>query len=294
MSTKYNNLPKDRWLVQEALAKVALGPEGFSKWVKDNYEEFDTPFFNLLRKMREYTEKPEQDASLGKTFRFLESCFQKMFDFDGEYGSIVITEDNFKTYWEKSSKYLQTNRARHAIPILEALLFFFKQTNKSSKYIESTYSNLGIAYAQVAVNAKALKNLFAGLTMAKQNNSKDLAMILSNIAMVHGAMGKHKEALEYHQEALEVSRIQGRKDLEMKHLNNLAIANMDNNSLEEAIKNQTQALKIAQDTGDKRAMSDGLARMGLLCAFTGNVEEAKDMCAKALDINSKNPFTGGE
>ncbi|WP_372369141.1 tetratricopeptide repeat protein [Candidatus Uabimicrobium sp. HlEnr_7] len=294
MSSKYENLPKDRWLVQEALKKVALGPEGFSKWVKSRYDEFDTPFFNLLRKMGEYTEKPGQSAELNKTFRFLETCFQKMFDLDGEYGSIIITEDNYKEYWDKASQYLQTDRARHAIPVLEALSFFFKQTSKSNKYIGSLHSNLGTAYAQVGSNLKALKNLFLALEIAKKNNSHDLAMILSNIAMVHGAMGKHKEALDYHNQALEISRQQGRKDLEIKHLSNLAIANMDSNSLEEAIKNQTEALKIAQDINDKRAISDGMARMGLLCAFTGNLEEAKDLCSKALDINSKNPFSGGE
>lgn len=290
--TNNDRLPKDRRLVQDALREVAFGPESFMKWVRKNHDEFDVPFFNLLRKMREYTEKSD-DPALGKTFRFLETCFQKMFDLDGEYGSIVVTEDNYNEYIKKASRHLETNRAHHAIPLLEAVNMFFGQNNKEQG-LESIYSNLGIAYAQGNKPKRALDNLHKALSIAQKSNSRNVGMIFSNLAMTYSATGDYKECISYHEKALEIARKENQKEMQIKHLSNLAIANMDNGNLEKAINNQTEALRIAEETNNTRAVSDGLTRMGILCACAGNVKEANNLCTKALDLHSNDPFSGGE
>ena len=278
------NMPKDRWLIQEALKRVPDGAENFMQWVQANYDQFDPEFFNFLRKLTNYAEQ-SGDQALLKTFGFLDKCFQKMFAHNS-LPPTVATEENYQQLWQQACQYLSKGQVGAALVLFKTLLIFFSLQQKND-FLKPVYSNLGIAHAQLGQPVEAIQCLHKALELTPVDISVDREKILANLGAAYQQKRDYQEALEFHQKALDIARQRNDELFQIEHLSAIAIVEIDRQELVSAIDHQKEALHLAEKLADRRHIVESLTRLAVLYTMTEQPLEAKEYSEKALVYNQE-------
>jgi tetratricopeptide (TPR) repeat protein len=91
---------------------------------------------------------------------------------------------------------------------------------------------------------------------------QEKARILTILGYSQQWMGNHQKALNFHQEALELSRQTQDQTCEVANLNHLSRLNWRNNDYNSAINHAQRALILARQTGDKKGEAYSLVSLG--------------------------------
>lgn len=279
-------IPLDRELVQESLKKVAEGPEALMKWAKEHADQIDQKFINQLHRMVEYSEKNRQ-PQLSKTFAFLEQCFSKMFAMDASPVAIAITKENFAEHFAKASDLLRQGKAKMALGLLQMLDLFLVQNPQGNAKTVIT-ANLGIAYSLLEQYEPAMEHLQAALQAPDlPENAKE--KVVSNLGILERGRGHVEQAIQYYHQALDLA--QQRQDLAMAftHLNNLALAYLEQKDLARCLQYQEQALQVAKQLKKPVWQQDCMARLAVIYGMQGNTKRCQELCHEGLNINIPKP-----
>ena len=272
-------MPRDRWLVQEGLKKVAEGPQAFTEWARQ--QTIDTKFMKMLSDMCDYAQKHNQ-SEIAKTFTFLHTCFQKLFQLPIETGTIAIGPENFKEVWNKANHYLQIGKPEEAVRLWEPIqLYLAMQQNAIQQGLAD--ANLGITYAQLRQQGKAL----VFLKKASQNRAVPVLAqqkIWANLGTLYRDMGNVVQSVASYHKALELARDSNDIVLQVAHLQSLALLHVDQQEIGNAMVCQEEAYRIAQATEDKQIIQDAMTRLALLEGARGNPDGCKKLCEEALKL----------
>lgn len=278
--SKPENLPQDRVTIQEALQKIGEGPQAFMEWARQH--PVDNKFMNLLGKMVDYTER-QGKQELHRTFAFLQSCFQKVWNLSEQTGMIAVGPENFREMWDKASKYMQRGKSREAAMVWEGIaLFLVAQPNQ--KYQVMVDANLGVAYAHMKQNDKAISYLQKALqqpTLSAAEQQK----VWANLGTVYRDMGNGDKALESYQHALEIAKQEHDVAMQISHWQSLALVRLDRGELAQAKTYQEEACTLAANLGNQRLHQDALTRLALLIGMQGDGVKCKQLCEMALQIS---------
>ncbi len=280
MEKQQERMPMDRWLVQESLKHIAMGPKAFMQWASGHASLIDQKFINQLKKMAEFSRKNNQEEQ-AKAFEFLEKCINKMFALEAFAGPISVTEENFQKNYTTGLEYLKKNRAQYAIPYFHALLLFLNQ-KPDPRTQAILYGNLGTAYAQIGEKEKGLEYLKNSLGFPLPESEQE--KIYANLGTLCRDMEKFSLSLEYHRKALDLAQKLNIRETQFVHLSNLALVYLDQKEIDKSLACQKEAMDIAKELKNETWIKDCMTKMALLYALQGDKDHCKEFCEKGLSL----------
>ena len=108
--------------------------------------------------------------------------------------------------------------------------------------------------------------------------------ILSELGNIHCLLSETCKAIDYYQQALQISREIGDRRFEGANLGNLGAAYADLSDPLKAIEHYQQALTIAREIGDRRFEGANLGNLGIVYANLGESRKAIEHYQQALTI----------
>lgn len=279
-----DHIPQDSWLIRESLQKVTEGPQALMQWAQEHHDYIDSKFMRLLEKMIEYAKK-NNNPQHEQTFSFLKNCFEKMFDFS-DSAPIAVSRENFAEIWQQASQKLQQGKAQAAMKTFETLSVFLAH-HPDLKYQTQLHANLGIAYAQLNYKEKSIAHLQKALAISSPGLQKE--KILANLGTVYRDQKQLVQAFTSYQQAFNIA--EERHDLQMQviHLNHMALTKLDERDMEQAIAYQQQACTLARQLANSRLLQDSLTRMALLMGLSGQPQRCQEICQEALQLTPDPP-----
>jgi tetratricopeptide (TPR) repeat protein len=110
------------------------------------------------------------------------------------------------------------------------------------------------------------------------------AIHLGNLGNAYAGLGEMRRAIDFYQNALNISREIGDRHGEGNRLGNLGSAYADLGETEQAINYHQQALIIAQEIGDRRGEGHRLGNLGSAYTDLGKAQRASDFYQRSLAI----------
>ena len=124
-----------------------------------------------------------------------------------------------------------------------------------------------------------------GVKAAKESDDRyNEGAFLGNLGLAYRDLGQVEKAIEYHKQALEISREIGHRQGEGNHLGNLGIAYNDLGQVEKAIEYYEQALEISREIGHRHNEGIWLGNLGVAYRDLSQVEKAVDYVKQSLAI----------
>ena len=120
--------------------------------------------------------------------------------------------------------------------------------------------------------------------LKKINDKRELVRILKEIGIIHFFLSELREAIEYYEQSLKISREIGDRSGESTALRILGLAYAELGETLKAIKYYEQALKISREIGDRMGEGNALWNMSLALNEIGNRTQAIERAKSALTI----------
>jgi tetratricopeptide (TPR) repeat protein len=117
---------------------------------------------------------------------------------------------------------------------------------------------------------------------------------LDNIGGIYRSLGQYQEALEYHQQALDIQREVGDRAGEGATLNSIGVVYDSLGQYQEALEYYQQALDIRREVGDRAGEGTTLNNIGGIYDVLGQYQDALKTCQQALDIRREVGDRAGE
>lgn len=118
--------------------------------------------------------------------------------------------------------------------------------------------------------------------------------LLGTVGCAYYRLGDARKAIEYHEQALKISREIGDRQAEGQDLGNLGLAYHRLGDARKAIDYGEQALKILREIGDRHGEGAALGSLGLAYARLGEVRKAIDFYEQGLGIARETGDRRGE
>jgi tetratricopeptide (TPR) repeat protein len=146
--------------------------------------------------------------------------------------------------------------------------------------------NLGCAYAILGQAKRAIEYHEQALAISREiSDRRGEGANLGNLGQAYADLGQAERAIEYHERALSISREIGDRRAEGNTLGNLGTAYAALGQVERAIEYHQQALSISREIGDRRAEGADLGNLGNAYRALGQVQRAIEHYQQALVIS---------
>jgi tetratricopeptide (TPR) repeat protein len=145
--------------------------------------------------------------------------------------------------------------------------------------------NLGNAYAALGEARRAIEYHQQALAISREiGDRRGEGSDLGNLGNAYYSLGEARRAIEHHQQALAISREAGDRCTEGNTLGALGNAYAALGEARRAIEYHQQALAIHQEIGDRRMEGNALGNLGLAYAALGEARRAIEYLEQALAI----------
>ena len=194
-------------------------------------------------------------------------------------------------YWRKSD-------------YTKALEYYFKALKideelRNKNGIARHLCNIGLVNRDQGDYPMALEYSFKALKIAEElENKNGIAICLGNIGIVYWTQGDNQRALDYYFKALKIDQALENKNGILRHLGNIGGA-YDNQGVAQsdpfkkeylfikALNYYFQALKIAEELGDKNAQAQNLGNIGKVYAEQKNYARALEFFSSTQKIQEE-------
>ena len=155
------------------------------------------------------------------------------------------------------------------------------------KHREGTHvGNLGLAYQALGRPREAIQYHMRALKISREvGDKKGEASDLGNLGLAYAAVTEVRTAIEYYEQALAISRAIGDRRGEGGHLGNLGLAYAMLGRDAQAVEYYERALEISREVGDRRAEGNSLGNLGNVYARLSKPEKAIEYYEQALAIS---------
>jgi tetratricopeptide (TPR) repeat protein len=159
------------------------------------------------------------------------------------------------------------------------------QAQNNLTYQGSHLGNLGIAHRRLGETHKAIEYYQQALEISREIGDRvGEGNRLGNLGIAYRRLGEAHKAIEFYKQALEIIREVGDRRLEGYHLGNLGVAFYDLAEIHKAVEYFQQALKISREVDDRRWEGIHLGNLGDAYRQLGEYESAKEHLSQALKI----------
>ncbi len=154
---------------------------------------------------------------------------------------------------------------------------------------------MGLAHDRLAEVDKAIEYHEQALVISREiGDRRGEGNRLGNLGLAYADLGKIGKAIEYYEKALLIQREIGDKRGEGNQLGNLGLVYADLGKIDKAIEYYEKALVIQREIGDRRGEGTALGNLGLAYAGLGKIDKAIEYYEKALVISREIGDRGGE
>ena len=183
---------------------------------------------------------------------------------------------------------------------LETLMENFPDNQKykkmSEKIIKAETANdllgEGNDYYAKSDYKQALEFYEKSLAISKDlGDRKDEANAIGNIGLVYQSKGDYKQALEFYEKSLAISKNLGDRQGEAYAINDKGNVYSYKGDYKQALEFYEKSLAISKDFGDRQGEANALMGKGNVYESKGNYKKALDFYKKSLAINEE--FEGG-
>lgn len=129
------------------------------------------------------------------------------------------------------------------------------------------------------------------------NQMLDLAVIhhkdslasraLSLMGLIYDYKIETDSSRYFHNKAIQYSQLTNQKNAESVAYNNLAILEWNAQNFEATLENLQNALRIAEETGNKEMQGTSLGNIAVICLRMTQYRKAIDYCFKAIELNAE-------
>ena len=160
---------------------------------------------------------------------------------------------------------------------------------------ETDLGNLGNAYADLGETRKAIEYHDQALAISREiGDRRGEGAGLGNLGLAYAGLGETRKAIEYHDQALAIAREIGDRQNEGEFLCNLGKACLDLNETDKAIEHCTQSLDLVRKIEYRKIEGEALCTLGKAYTNLGEIDKALDHCDQALKIFEKMEYRRGE
>ncbi|HMK06629.1 MAG TPA: tetratricopeptide repeat protein, partial [Flavobacterium sp.] len=285
MRANYNDSEKSYYDLNEMLGELAL--KNYKKnnntpKVKKEYAIWLAAYHQSLASHYSHTGQSEKGlVSIDKAIVLLKS---------------IQSEELYIAYLAKAVIYIGMKQETKAIPLIfDSLKFFEKNTKYYNDQVATSYIILGKVYFE---QKKYEKTISCNLTAIKYyQTSKEPAQYTAYmkcgayllIGDSYNMLKKYKEAANYYNLSLDLSKKEGVTMLLCRSLSSLANVQLSLSNLDEAEKLYAEALSMnsASMPIDNRVLTNIYAGLGDLYLKKRNYAKASEYAGKAFEISKK-------
>ncbi len=153
--------------------------------------------------------------------------------------------------------------------------------------VATALGNIGLVYREMGRLREGLQAHQDALLEQEIGDRQGEAIQLNNIGLVYRDMGRPEEALQAHQDALEIAGEIGYRLGEASTICNIGVVYRRMGRLKEALQAHQDAFKIDQEIGYRLGQAQNLGNIGNVYANMGRREEALQAHQKALKIDQE-------
>lgn len=181
----------------------------------------------------------------------------------------------------------QLGNSRDAIFAYERAIEIFKKTGEPKQQAK-TEINLGIAYKDLNLYAKALDNLYKGsLVLDSIGLKKPLATAYNSIGNIHRELGTMDLAYEYLNEALSLKNELNLYSSAASTLHNIGLWYFANEDFNQSKITLLEALKQKKQHSSESSWASTLAKLGEIYLKQDSIAMARDYMEQSLQIREK-------
>ena len=218
-----------------------------------------------------------------------------------------MASENNESSSEATYMVLKAEEMRSKENIDEAMIYLNKAKRMNRKLGDQQLEALileqfGLCYLERDDYEKAMKNAGEAIEMFRQLPGQTAragnANCLVTLASIHRKLGKHEEAIQYQEEAIEilkklrnespdlklpVERLSDEKSLAVAY-GNMGETYMDLGEYKKGLELCQEALKINRNIGDKLGEAEGLHNIGNAYCFLGEARKCIQYCQQSKRI----------
>ena len=218
-----------------------------------------------------------------------------------------MASENNESSSEATCMVLKAEEMRSKENIDEAMIYLNKAKRMNRKLGDQQLEALileqfGLCYLERDDYEKAMKNAGEAIEMFRQLPGQTAragnANCLVTLASIHRKLGKHEEAIQYQEEAIEilkklrnespdlrlpVERLSDEKSLAVAY-GNMGETYMDLGEYKKGLELCQEALKINRNIGDKLGEAEGLHNIGNAYCFLGEARKCIQYCQQSKRI----------
>jgi tetratricopeptide (TPR) repeat protein len=134
----------------------------------------------------------------------------------------------------------------------------------------------------------------SGSDPESNRNASSQINILNELGMAYDSLSEYNRAIEFHQQALEISRKTADRNGEANSLGNLGNAYNSLGQYQQAIQFQQQQLEICREIGDRNGEAASLGNLGNAYNSLGQYQQAIQFHQQSLEIDREISDRNGE
>ena len=159
------------------------------------------------------------------------------------------------------------------------------ESNRNASSQINILNELGIAYRSLSEYNRAIEFDQQALEISRKIGDRNgEAASLGNLGNAYDALGQYQQAINFHQQSLEIDREIGDRSGEAKSLGNLGNAYDSLGQYQQAIQFHQQSLEIKKEIGDRNGEAASLNNLGNAYDSLGQYQQAINFHQQSLEI----------
>ncbi len=192
----------------------------------------------------------------------------------------------FRTLWDKCDDFLSLRGYNSMrVELYQPLVTQWQPNDSEQEGFGEMLNRLGIAYRSLGQYQQAIDFHQQHLNIAKLIGARrSEANALGNLGLAYDSLGQYQQALDFHRQHLNIARLIGNQRSEAAALGNIGNAYYSLGRYQQALDFLQKHLTIAQEIGDRQSEAAALGNIGLTYYSLGQYREAIEVHQKHLTI----------
>jgi len=160
-----------------------------------------------------------------------------------------------------------------------------QEANRNASSQINILNELGIAYRSLSEYNRAIEFDQQALEISRKIGDRNgEASSLNGLGNAYDSLSQYQQAIQFHQQSLEIKREIGDRDDEASSLNNLGEAYRNLGQYQQAINFYQQSLEIFREIGDRNGEASSLMNLGNAYNSLGQYQQAINFYQQSLEI----------
>lgn len=179
------------------------------------------------------------------------------------------------TLYYKADSLIRLGKYQQSVEMYQQFINSGKKEDKEDWLkVSESWNNIGVCYYVLQEFDKSAASFEVAMGIDRENNFETYSERLSNLGMVFKKQGYYNRAISYYEEALKLAEEKGNKENIAIFLNNIGSIYDEWGRYDKAIEYFERSLRIKQETDNKEGIAKSLNNIGMVYYAWQKHEEA--------------------